>query len=73
MADPVKIGVNKSKSPNPTGRAGVDPDEKRSVGKQTQFSESELERVNWARKELGLDWSSFLRYAALRVTKQVIE
>ena len=73
MADPVKIGVNTSKSPNPAGRAGVDPDEKRSIGKQTLFSESELERVNWARKELGLDWSSFLRYAALRVTKQVIE
>ena len=72
MADPVNIGVNKSKSPNPTGRAGLDPDEKRGIAKQTQFNESELERVNWARKELGLDWSSFLRYAALQVTKQVI-
>lgn len=72
MADPVNIGVNKSKSPNPTGRAGSNPDEKRSIGKQTQFNETEVERVNWARKELGLDWSSFLRYAALQVTKQVI-
>ena len=73
MAEPVNIGVNKSKSLNPAGRAGSDPDEKRSVAKQTQFSETELERVNWARKELGLDWSSFLRYAALQVTRQVIE
>lgn len=72
MAEPVNIGVNKSKSSNPAGRAGSDPDEKRSIGKQTQFNETELERVNWARKELGLDWSSFLRYAALQITKQVI-
>ena len=72
MADPVNTGVNKGKSPNPAGRAGLDPDEKRGIAKQTQFNESEIERVNWARKELGLDWSSFLRYAALQVTKQVI-
>ena len=66
-------GKNSSSSKNPTGRRGKNPDDIRGNDKQTSFNDTELERVDWARKELGLDWSSFLRYAALKVTREVIE
>ena len=72
MADAVDSGKNKSNSRNAQGRGGKNQEEPRSISKQTQLSESEAERIDWARKELGLDWSSFLRYAALQITKQVI-
>ena len=72
MADAVDPGKNKSNSRNAQGRAGKNQEEPRSISKQTQLSEPEAERIDWARKELGLDWSSFLRYAALQTARQVI-
>lgn len=69
MAEPVN---NSGASRNPTGRAGKKPGEKRNIQKQTAFNEAEEERINWAREKTGLDWASFLRFAALKVTEEVI-
>ena len=65
-------GKNSGSSKNPTGRRGKTPDDIRGNDKQTSFNDTELERVDWARKELGLDYSSYLRYAALKVAREVI-
>ena len=46
--------------------------QKRDLTKNTYFNESELEKVEWAAAELGLDLSVYLRYAALRVSKETI-
>jgi uncharacterized protein (DUF1778 family) len=47
--------------------------EKRDQVMQTQTSVSEREKIEWAAAELGLERASFLRYAALKVAKTVIE
>ena len=72
MAEPVSTGKNSGTSRNPAGRAGKNQEDPRAVSKQTQLNSAEVERIDWARQELGLDWSSFLRYAALKVAREVI-
>ena len=45
---------------------------KRPIQRTTAFSVEEDEKIQWAIAETGLEMASFLRFAALRYTKEVI-
>lgn len=47
--------------------------EERTTRLYTTVNEEEQEVIEWARKELGLSSAVFLRYAALRIAKGVVD
>lgn len=64
---PGPLPIDKPKAGRKPGRVATGRD----INKTTSFNEKEVELVQWAQDEVGLDWSSFLRFAALRYAREV--
>lgn len=64
--------VTPIKGKRSVGQLRKSPESTRTHIRQSAFNDEELERVEWAAKELGLPVAVFLRMAALKASKEIL-